>query len=79
MGWPYWPPPRGLLIGLSLSVLGRATAPEQGSVPGQAERPSLVAVDAVADRLPAGTVPVEVAVLQFDRREGHDQRSADPG
>src|SRR5713101_5199431 len=43
-----------------------SAALEQGGVPGQVERPSLVAVDAVADRLPTGTVPVEVAVLQFD-------------
>src|SRR5580700_11955228 len=43
-----------------------SAALEQGGKPGQVERPSLVAVDAVADRLPAGTVPVEVAVLQFD-------------
>ena len=49
---------------------------EQGGVPGQVERPSLVAVDAVADRRPAGTVPVEVAVFQFDpgavRSLGHE-------
>jgi len=49
---------------------------EQGGVAGQVERPSLVAVDAVADRLPTGTVPVEVAVLQFDpgpvRSLGHE-------
>jgi hypothetical protein len=53
-----------------------SAALEQGSVPGQVERPSLVVVDAVADRLPAGTVPVEVAVLQFDpgavRSLGHE-------
>src|ERR1035441_8341438 len=49
---------------------------EQGGVPGQVERPSLVAVDAVADRLPAGTVPAEVAGLQFEpgavRAHGHE-------
>jgi hypothetical protein len=45
-----------------------SAALEQGGVPGQVERPSLVAVDAVADRLPAGTVPVEVTVFQFDPR-----------
>src|ERR1035437_9677015 len=53
-----------------------SAALEQGGVPGQVERPSLVAVDAVADRLPAGTVPAEVAVLQFDpgavRSLGHE-------
>src|ERR1039457_1701353 len=53
-----------------------SAALQQGGVPGQVERPSLVAVDAVADRLPAGTVPVEVAVLQFDpgalRSLGHE-------
>src|SRR5216684_2100972 len=53
-----------------------SAALEQGGVPGQVERPSLVAVDAVADRLPTGTVPVEVAVLQFDpgavRSLGHE-------
>jgi hypothetical protein len=50
-----------------LAVVGAMSAAvEQGGVPGQVERPSLVAVDAVADRLPAGTVPVEVTVLQFD-------------
>src|SRR5450755_73238 len=66
--------------GCSTTVLAMAgamsAAPEQGGVPGQVERPSLVAVDAVADRLPAGTVPVEVAVLQFDpgpvRSLGHE-------
>jgi hypothetical protein len=36
---------------------------EQGSVAGQVERPSLVAVDAVADGLPAGAVPVQVTVF----------------
>src|ERR1700687_3939416 len=46
-------------------VAAMSAALEQGGVPGQVERPSLVAVDAVADRLPAGSVPVEVAVLQF--------------
>src|ERR1700677_4831294 len=49
---------------------------EQGGVPGEVERPSLVAVDAVADRLPAGAVPVQVPVLQFDagavRSFGHE-------
>src|ERR1700689_2410408 len=49
---------------------------EQGGVPGQGKRPSLVAIDTVADRLPAGTVPVEVTVLQFDpgavRSLGHE-------
>src|ERR1035441_10179879 len=49
---------------------------EQGGAPGQVERPSLAAVDAVAARLPAGTVPAEVAVLQFDpgavRSLGHE-------
>src|ERR1035437_9396651 len=53
-----------------------SAALEQGGVPGQVERPSLVAVDAIANRLPAGTVPVEVAVLQFDpgavRPLGHE-------
>ena len=53
-----------------------SAALEQSGVPGQVERPSLVAVNAVADRLPAGTVPVEVAVLQFDpgavRSLGHE-------
>src|ERR1039457_1698430 len=53
-----------------------SAALEQGGVPGQVERPSLVAVDAVADRLPAWTVPVQVAVLQFDpgavRSLGHE-------
>src|SRR5450755_1013038 len=53
-----------------------SAALDQGGVPGQVERPSLVAVDAVADRLPSGTVPVEVAVLQFDpgavRSLGHE-------
>src|SRR5207248_7765045 len=39
---------------------------EQGGVPGQVQRPSLVVGDAVADGLPAGAVPVEVAVLQLD-------------
>jgi len=39
-----------------------SAALEQGGVPGQVERPSLVAVDAVADRLPAGTVPVDTPV-----------------
>src|SRR5258708_24737160 len=43
-----------------------SAALEQGGVPGQVERPSLVAVDAVADRLPTGTMPLEVAVLQVD-------------
>src|SRR2546429_4926280 len=43
-----------------------SAALDQGGIPGQVERPSLVAVDAVADRLPAGTVPVEVAVLEVD-------------
>src|ERR1700733_8660637 len=53
-----------------------SAALEQGGVPGQVERPSLVVIDAVADRLPARTVPVEVAVLQFDpgpvRPLGHE-------
>src|SRR5437879_1099219 len=53
-----------------------SAALEQGGIPGQVERPSLVAVDAVADRLPTGTVPVEVAVLQLDpgavRSLGHE-------
>src|SRR5580693_10658530 len=53
-----------------------SAALEQGGVPGQVERPSLVAVDALADRLPPGTVPVEVAVLQLDpgavRSLGHE-------
>src|SRR5580700_3112196 len=53
-----------------------SVALDQGGVPGQVERPSLVAVDAVADRLPAGAVPVEVAVLQLDpsavRSLGHE-------
>src|SRR2546429_3243068 len=53
-----------------------SAALDQGGIPGQVERPSLVAVDAVADRPPAGTVPVEVAVLQFDpgavRSLGHE-------
>src|ERR1700735_4760323 len=58
-------------------MVGAMSAPlEQGGVPGQVERPSLVAVDAVADRLPAGTVPVEVAVFQLDpgavRSLGHE-------
>src|ERR1700733_2505121 len=44
----------------------RSAALDQGGVPGQVQRPSLIARDAVADRLPAGTVPVEVAVLKFD-------------
>src|SRR5450755_39899 len=61
----------------ALAMVGAmSAAPEQGGVPGQVERPSLVAVDAVADRLPAGTVPVEVAVLQLDpgavRSLGHE-------
>src|SRR5580700_11124924 len=60
-----------------LAVAGAMSAAlEQGGVPGQVERPALVVVDAVADRLPAGTVPVEVAVLQFDpgavRPVGHE-------
>src|ERR1700735_3834634 len=60
-----------------LAMVGAMSTPlEQGGVPGQVERPSLVAVDAVADRLPAGTVPVEVAVLQLDpgavRSLGHE-------
>src|SRR5256886_11727879 len=38
---------------------------EQGGVAGQVQRPSLVVGDAVADGLPAGAVPVEVAVLQL--------------
>src|SRR5580704_10766479 len=49
---------------------------EQGGVAGQVEGPALVAVDAVADRLPAGAVPVQVPVLQFDpgavRSLGHE-------
>src|ERR1700729_471206 len=58
-------------------MVGAMSTPlEQGGVPGQVERPSLVAVDAVADRLPAGTVPVEGAVLQLDpgavRSLGHE-------
>src|SRR5580693_617241 len=60
-----------------LALAGAMSAAlEQGGVPGQVERPPLVVVDAVADRLPAGTVPVEVAVLQFDpgavRPLGHE-------
>src|ERR1700730_1088317 len=60
-----------------LAMVGAMSAAlEQGGVPGQVERPSLVAVDAVADRLPTGTVPVEVAVFQFDpgavRSLGHE-------
>src|SRR5580693_10444950 len=60
-----------------LALAGAMSAAlEQGGVPGQVERPPLVVVDAVADRLPAGTVPVEVAVLQFDpgavRSLGHE-------
>src|SRR6266700_5751417 len=53
-----------------------SAALEHGGVPGQVQRPSAVVVDAVADRLPAGTVPVQVAVLQFDpgavRSLGHE-------
>src|ERR1039457_4190693 len=60
-----------------LALVGAMSAAlDQGGVPGQVERPSLVAVDAVADRLPSGTVPVAVAVLQFDpgavRSLGHE-------
>src|SRR5690348_18386601 len=43
-----------------------SAALDQGGVPGQVERPSPVAIEAVADRLPAGTGPVEGAVFQFD-------------
>src|SRR5437879_1342434 len=50
-----------------LAMVGTMSAGlEQGSVPGEVERPSLIALDTVADRLPTGTVPVEVAVLQLD-------------
>src|SRR6202049_4932654 len=53
-----------------------SAALEQGGVPGQVERAFLIAVEEVADRLPAGTVPVDVAVLQFDpgavRSLGHE-------
>src|SRR5450755_1490145 len=66
--------------GRSTTVLAMAgamsAALEQGGVPGQVERPSLAAVHAITDRLPAGTVPVEMAVLQFDpgavRSLGHE-------
>src|SRR6478735_3580803 len=39
---------------------------DQCGVAGQVERPSLVARDTVADSFPAGTVPLEFAVLQLD-------------
>ena len=59
------PPGRSATV---LAMVGAMSAAiDQGGVPGQVERPSLVAVHAVADRLPSGPVPVEVAVLQFDR------------
>src|SRR5438046_7043824 len=49
------------VIGAMSTALG-----EQGGVPVEVQRPSLVVGDAVADGLPAGAVPVEVAVLQLD-------------
>src|SRR5215471_2715950 len=39
---------------------------DQGGVTGEVQRPSAVGADALADRLPAGAVPVEVAVLQLN-------------
>jgi len=51
-----------------LAVIGAISVAlgEQGGVPGQVQRPSGVVGDAVADGLPAGAVPVDVAVLQLD-------------
>src|SRR5262249_13452534 len=41
---------------------------EQGGGPLEVERPALVALDAGVDAFPAGTVAVEVAVLELDPR-----------
>ena len=55
--------PEGQSLGPSALV---SRVGEQGGVPGQVQRPALVGADAAGHGLPAGAVPVEVAVLQLD-------------
>jgi hypothetical protein len=45
---------------LRVAMIGGMSAPldEQGSVPGQVQRPSAIPVNAFRDRPPAGAVPV---------------------
>ena len=50
------------------TTTARRRQSEQHGIPREVQRPALVTLDAFADRLPAGAVAVEVAVLELDQR-----------